>query len=275
MSPKVKTLIRFLPLLLLYVTIVLLDRRQAFFGDEGGYLRFATNLTHGYYSPPGEVDLWWGPGYPIILVPFVLLKAPWVIIKLLNAFLLFFTVVYFYETIKLYTSSKYLLLFAYLFGLYLPFLRLLGYMLTETIAVFLISAITYHFCKSGELGSPAKKHQILAGFLLGYLALTKVFFGYAILTGLIIAGLVYLLKRSKVLRKAIVVCGIALAICLPYLLYTYSLTGKIFYWGNSGGLQLYSMSTPYQGEYGDWLFIEHVKPNKVSAEHHLAFLQEL
>src|SRR5262249_4630119 len=133
----------------------------------------------------------------------------------------------------------------------------------------------YHFCKSGELGSPAKKHQILAGFLLGYLALTKVFFGYAILTGLIIAGLVYLLKRSKVLRKAIVVCGIALAICLPYLLYTYSLTGKIFYWGNSGGLQLYSMSTPYQGEYGDWLFIEHVKPNKVSAEHHLAFLQEL
>src|SRR5262249_42095443 len=77
------------------------------------------------------------------------------------------------------------------------------------------------------------------------------------------------------LRKAIVVCGIALAVCLPYLLYTYSLTGKIFYWGNSGGLQLYSMSTPYPGEYGDWLFIEHVKANKLSAEHHLAFLQEL
>jgi len=39
---------------------------------------------------------------------------------------------------------------------------------------------------------------------------------------------------------------------LPYLAYTYNLTGKVFYFGNSGGMSLYWMSTPYENEYGDW-----------------------
>ena len=45
---------------------------------------------------------------------------------------------------------------------------------------------------------------------------------------------------------------IAFAVTLPYLAYTYHITGKIFYWGNSGGMSLYWMSTPYENEYGDW-----------------------
>ena len=273
--PLQKAIIRLLPLLALYATIALLDRQREFVGDEGAYLRLATNLTHGYYSPAGEVDLWWGPGYPIVLVPFVLLKTPWAIIKLLNAVLLFFAVVYFYQTIRFYTSSKYLLAFSYLFGLYPPFVRYVGLMWTEILTVFLISAMSYHFCKLAQERNQAKTHSILAGIFLGYLALTKVFFGYVILAGLIIAGLVYLMNKSQVVKKAILVCAIALAACLPYLLYTYSLTGKVFYWGNSGGLSLYWMSTPYPGEYGDWQFIEHVKVNKKSADNHLAFLNEL
>lgn len=48
------------------------------------------------------------------------------------------------------------------------------------------------------------------------------------------------------------VCGLALLICSPYLVYTYALTGKIFYWGNSGGLSLYWMSSPHPQEFGDW-----------------------
>jgi hypothetical protein len=41
-------------------------------------------------------------------------------------------------------------------------------------------------------------------------------------------------------------------VTLPYLVYTYSLTGKVFYWGDSGGMSLYWMSSPYEHEYGDW-----------------------
>jgi hypothetical protein len=61
-----------------------------------------------------------------------------------------------------------------------------------------------------------------------------------------------LAKRNihyRVLRNITV---IALLVNLPYLMYTYGLTGKLFYWGNSGGQSLYWMSTPYADEYGDW-----------------------
>ena len=48
------------------------------------------------------------------------------------------------------------------------------------------------------------------------------------------------------------VAALALAMCAPYLGYTWSLTGKLFYWGTSGGVSLYWMSTPHKGEFGDW-----------------------
>ena len=36
------------------------------------------------------------------------------------------------------------------------------------------------------------------------------------------------------------------------MLYTYKLTGKIFSWSTAGGMNLYTLSTPYKNEYGDW-----------------------
>jgi len=269
-------MLRLSPLLVIYLALIVINPRSDFFGDEGGYVRHAINLTHGYYTPTTDIDLWWGPGYPIILAPFALLKAPWTIAKLLNAFFLFFAVYYFHQTLRLYTNSKYVLHLSYLFGLYLPFLRFISYLLTETFVAFLISALTYHFCKVSQSRTRGTRHEIVAGVCLGYLALTKVFFGYVIVTCLAVAGLVFVfLKRDYVLKKAIVVCCVAFAVCLPYLLYTYSLTGKVFYWGNSGGMQLYWMATPYSDELGDWQFIEQIRANPKLAENHLAFYEKV
>jgi len=125
-------MLRLSPLLVIYLALIVINPRSDFFGDEGGYVRHAINLTHGYYTPTTDIDLWWGPGYPIILAPFALLKIPWAIAKLLNAFFLFFAVYYFHQTLRLYTNSKYVLHLSYLFGLYLPFLRFISYLLTET-----------------------------------------------------------------------------------------------------------------------------------------------
>ena len=52
--------------------------------------------------------------------------------------------------------------------------------------------------------------------------------------------------------KAVLIFLISFALCLPYLFYTYSITGKLLYWTNSGSLSLYTMSTPYENEFGDW-----------------------
>ena len=41
--------------------------------DECGYIKFAENLIKGFYSPESpDIDLWWGPGFPLFLVPFKL-----------------------------------------------------------------------------------------------------------------------------------------------------------------------------------------------------------
>jgi hypothetical protein len=45
---------------------------------------------------------------------------------------------------------------------------------------------------------------------------------------------------------------LALALCVPWLVYTYSVTGKAFYWGSSGALSLYWISATSSHERGDW-----------------------
>jgi hypothetical protein len=54
-------------------------------------------------------------------------------------------------------------------------------------------------------------------------------------------------------RRSVCVLGVAFAACVPWLLYTHAVTGRLLYWGNSGGSSLYWMSpTGGSGETGQW-----------------------
>lgn len=272
-----KDKIKFLPLLFLYIIIVILVGRNDlykniaaeqsqgylasgeskpssndFFGDEQRYVNFATNLTHGHYSPRNKIDLWAGPGYPVILMPFVLLKLPWLFAKLMNPLFLYMAILYFFYTLRFYLKERSALLFSYLLGVNPPFLRHLPNLMTEVFAIFLVCGFIYHFCKFYHEDKYSKKQFFISSFFLGYLALTKIIFGYVILAGLLLFLILSLLKKGKKLKSSLKIYLLALCFCLPYLFYTYSLTGKIFYWGNSGGLSLYWMSTPFPDELGDW-----------------------
>jgi hypothetical protein len=55
--------------------------------------------------------------------------------------------------------------------------------------------------------------------------------------------------------------------CVPYLLYTHSLTGRTFYWGTNGGMSLYWISTPYPSELGSWFSVTDVKEKPELAPH--------
>ncbi|MBI4707252.1 MAG: glycosyltransferase family 39 protein [Candidatus Omnitrophica bacterium] len=165
---------------------------------------------------------------------------------------MFMAVLYFYHTLRFYLKERSALFLSYLFGLYPPFFRHMHQLLTETLSVLLICGIIYHICKIYNDDKKSQFHLLIASLYLGYLALTKIFFGYVILSGLLLFLFLFFLKRKNVFKKTLMVYALALLVCLPYLFYTYSLTGKIFYWGNSGGLSLYWMSTPYDNEFGDW-----------------------
>jgi 4-amino-4-deoxy-L-arabinose transferase-like glycosyltransferase len=65
---------------------------------------------------------------------------------------------------------------------------------------------------------------------LALLALSRVEFGYVLLVALFLSG-VWLLasRRSPTARRSTVAMAVALLLCTPWLIYTYSVTSKPFY----------------------------------------------
>lgn len=244
------------PFLLLYAVLALkMSPHDHLVMDEGRYWGFAENLLHGHFHyREGYQFLWSGPGYPLLLVPFVAMGSPLWVLKLLNAILLYAAVVMFVRMLRLYISPKKALLGGILFACYYPMYEVgLPYVMTESWSMFLIVAASYLICKSFRFKDYRLKSLLLPAFLLGMLALTKVIFGYVLLVMILICLVIWLLRgRSNRMLQMVKVFGFALGFCIPYLVYTYSLTQKVFYWGNAGGLQLYWMSTPYENELGDW-----------------------
>jgi hypothetical protein len=266
---------RLLPLLVLYVLVVLYASSNVISDDQVRYVWFANNLAHGYYSPRYHINLWSGPGYPILLLPFVLLNLPWLAAKLLNALLLFLAILYFHSTLRLYIRERPAFYFSCLLGVYLPFLRYTHLLLTEELALFLLCGFLFHFCKLCRSGKTRWGELAIASIYLAYLALTKIFLGYVILTGLILSMALYLWKRGSALKRTVLVCCFALLCCSPYLAYTYSLTGRIFYWGNSAGISLYWISNPKESELGSWFSPERVLENPGQFQPHVGFFREL
>lgn len=246
-------LLLFSPFLFMYILLILYLQQETYQGDEERYMMFAENLLQGYYSPPNELNLWNGPGYPLFLVPFVFFEAPLLAIKLCNAFFLYASVILLFHAVKRVCNVAYARFFAFAWAIYYVAWQTLPLILTETISILLI-ALSIYFIVNSYVDNK-NKDKILAGLSLGFLALTKVIFGYVILCTLLLlflAKLIRFLGKKQYDNRAITILLFALAPLLPYLFYTYQLTGKPLYFADSGGMSLYFMSTPYEGEFGDW-----------------------
>jgi hypothetical protein len=242
----------FLPFLLFYVCFIIINRVPTLHDDEVRYMEFAQNLLKGFYSPPyPKINLWNGPGYPITIMPFAALKVPVLYITLFNALYLYLAVVFLYKALNLITNYKIATLFSVILAIYPNVLSVLTMLYSEPLTYCLVSAMLY----STTLCFYKKKvrYLIASGAILGFLTLTKIIFGYVLILCLCTCLALILFKRykSNYITSAKIL-AIAFACTLPYLAYTYNITGKVLYWGNSGGLSLYWMSSPFDYEYGDW-----------------------
>jgi hypothetical protein len=222
-------------------------------GDEGGYIMFAQNLLHGFYSPPApNINLWWGPGYPIFLTPFIAFHLPLICITLMNAVFQYLSIVLLFNTFLKFLEFRKAMLFSLFWAFCYSSYTYLSAILTETFTIFLISLLIFSVVNA--FNNLSKKYLCLSGFILGYIALTKVIFGYVILI-LLFGSIILWIKNKKNndYRLSALMLLISFITVTPYLIYTHNLTGKLFYWGNSGGMSLYWMSTPYDNEYGNWV----------------------
>ncbi len=242
----------FSPFLFCYAYFIIKNKWPTLYGDEIRYVDFAHNLLHGFYSPAApHINLWNGPGYPFVLVPFIALHIPALYITLMNAVYQYMAVVFLYKAVQLVANNKIALLCGFLFAIYPNAFSMLPILYTEAFTCLLVSSFVY--CVTLYYMKRNGKYSVAAGLILGYLVLTKIIFGYVVVIslGVCLAALLFDKNRSYYL-KPVKILLIALAISIPYLVYTWHVTGKVFYWGNSGGMSLYWMSTPYENEYGDW-----------------------
>jgi hypothetical protein len=259
--------------LFLYLALCLVLNRAVLEGDEPRYLAFAQNLLKGFYSPPyPDIDLWNGPGYPLFLAPFLFLKIPVLALKMLNAFLLYFSLIITFKTIRSFSSSGSALAFTCLLGLYYPVFELLPFILTECFTWFLVSLVCFFLTRCFSSHEIRWKPLVITALLIAYLAMTKVIFGYVILVMIFIsfvlmipAGFRRYAKRSALLFL------ISFGFCMPWLLYTHTYTGKFPYWSNSGGMSLYTMSSPFAEELGDWFTTAELSVNP----HHKDFIDSI
>jgi len=246
--------VKLIPFLLLYIAVCILLSKDTLEGDEGRYLGFADNLLHGFYSPPyPDIDLWNGPGYPMFLAPFIFFRIPLIIIRLINGFFLYFSLILSYKTFSLYSSQKTSIIFTFLLGLYYPIFELLPFILTECLTWFIMSLICFLLVRTFRQKSISWKLILLSALSIAYLAMVKVIFGYVILCMLFISIFMFLLPAFRSMaKKSALLFLLSFGFCLPWLIYTYSLTNKVMYWANSGTMSLYTMSSPFADELGDW-----------------------
>jgi len=262
-------------LFIIYCAIILLFADRTLIGDEVGYSMYADNITHGFYTDSNDVNIWWDPGYPLILALFKILHFPVILTKLFNSVFYFIAIILFYKISISFAEEKKALLFTFLLGLWPPYIRQLVYQNSEPLSCMLIAIIFYYsyfLLKNKEI---IYSKIIILSLALGYLAFTKAIFGYVIVTCIVILFLIFAFPKNKTSVKISLLALIgAIIFCLPYLFYTYNLTGKIFFWSNGGGVNVYHSTTPFSNEYGDWLGNNIYEDNQQAMQNHKDALNE-
>jgi hypothetical protein len=242
------------PILAIFVVTSLLGQH---FGqgpsDEKNFLYYAHRLVHGHYADRhagvGKF-LWHGPGLPLLVAPLVAVGVPPTAIRLVGPIALFVGAIGMRQLLRRYMPEHRALLGTYAFALYWPFYTVLPQLLSEPLAVALLVWFMVVLIDSLHTGRP--RSAIVAGVLFGLLALTRVEFGWVITLGLVAALIWFGVARTVASRQLLLIAAAALAICIPWLAYTYKVSGQAFYWSNSSGLSLYWTASPVSGNLGDW-----------------------
>lgn len=258
-------ILRLSPLLVGFlVTWALSDNGGRSIDDEGPFLAAARRLLDGHYALAGTMDgtkfLWHGPGLPALIAPLVALGAPLTLIRLLGPLLLFAAVVVFYRLLALRLSRRTALIGAYALGLYAPMYEGIdGSLQKEPLA--LLTSVIALYGTARYVTEGRRRDLALAGLALGGLAMTRLEYGWAI-GALLAIGVVWWVlarvrhgagsPRVRVARRSTLVSAAGMLTCVPWLVYTYALTHQLFYWGNSGGISLYWMSSPASSQLGQW-----------------------
>ncbi|MEO0895742.1 MAG: hypothetical protein AAFY71_05060 [Bacteroidota bacterium] len=247
--------IPFWPLILLYVAAIAVLSKNTPQGDEIRYFNYAELLLKGtFVSDPADPSISNGPGLPLLCALFLVLRIPLYWSHFINAFFFWGTLVYLKKCMTMFTEEKKATRFAYFFGLYpLFFVKFVPDHKPEIICLLLLTGFFYYFMRIVHQADLKPKNFILGGLYFGFIILVKAQFAYLAIAGILFSLIYFAFTRQKKGIHTAILMASSFVITIPYLIYTFSLTGKSFYWVTNGGEQLYWMTTPYEGQWGNWI----------------------
>ncbi len=243
---------------ILYAGIILIFSNPEIYGDEFRYIYYAENLSEGFYTEADDPNLRNGTGYPLLITPFFLLGLPLLAAKLLNAVMLTGVHFFVYETLSRYTKRSWAWVGSLSIGVLFLFTSWIIRLVPATFTLFLMAGFVYFFTRLWRKEGNARINMAVGGLLFGWLALTQFVFSYILILGILTGVAIWFFTRKAVWGQTAILYAIAYALCIPYLIYTYSLTGKKFYWGTNGGEQMYWMTSPVSEELGNWIAMNDV-----------------
>jgi len=263
-----------LPLLGLYVAVVVLAAAgERPVHDERALVAFAERVASGGYAVRGTGDdvawLWHGPGIPVLLAPLVALDAPlWLARIVLGPLVLVGALLAFHRALRVRVAPRAALAGTLALGLYLPLLHPLRSVHKEPLAVALVAVALLGWSRALADGGAGggRRYAVLAGLALGGLTMVRLEYGWVLLALLALFAVWTALAarcarnkgsdpllRGQPARRSLLVVAVGLAACVPWLAYTYDVSGAPLYWGNSGGESLFWMSpTGVPGETGEF-----------------------
>ncbi len=253
----------------IHLVVVLAFSSDELAWDEPRYVEYATNLTKGYYTTNENPKFINGPGYPFALFPFVAVGLPLLLARFLNALLIGAATWFLWATVRHYAGGRWAAGAAIFMVMHPSLLRMTPFLMAEPLTMFCLTAFVWSFCRALREEKKSWAMIGVAAFSLGWLILTRVFFGHVLMaTAFVLAGGFVFQKAARpLIRRALVILALALAMCVPYLAHTQSKTGQFLCWSTTTNELLYWFTSHNEGENGHWFSFDdaitkpELKPN--------------
>ena len=258
--------------LVLHALVVWLGKTPEMIWDEDRYLTSARDLLNGFFTRPEWPEIIHGPGYPLFLSPLVALGLELQGLRFANAVLMALATALAYAMGRQRCGWVWGLVLASGMMLHPSFLRVSPYLMTEPLTLVCLTLFAWKLKDWLEAGSKAA--FLWCAFGLAGAMLTRVIFGQVVevvLIMLVVLWPFWKSRRDQIQRSAVVMLA-ALLLCVPYLIHTARMTGKLHCWSTYGNELLYwSTSAPN----GDWFTVGEAIENPLLAPDHGSFLKSL
>lgn len=249
-----------LPVLFIFLINIIFLGKNIPVSDGIRYWQTASDILNGFKDNSILESYLFlnGPLYPLILSFFKGIGFSVKASIFLNAFFLYIGFTYFYKTASFLIGKNRGIWITYILVFIDPFLFYWSAKLySESLAILWVCLLIYFL--NNYFITLSLKTLFKVSIIFCLLALTRVIFAYVLLVLIPLGYSGYLIFKKQIFKSLGRLGILGLLFCLPYLIFTYSISNKIFFLSGNGGQLLYWTSSPFESDLGEWhtIQIEH------------------